>query len=172
VSTKSGQVHFIILALTLAVFGAPASAQSSVNLVGTWQLRSMVRPDSSGGSQPYWDERPLGQIIYTADGHMAAQLYDSRRPRLGVWWERAEPGAAHTAFVGLVTYFGTYTVDAIANTVTHHLRGAMAPDWIGTKLVRGYRFLSPDRIELRVITDATGQRVSNGTVLVWERVRR
>jgi hypothetical protein len=31
-------------------------------------------------------------------------------------------------------------------------------------------FLSPDRIELRVITDATGQRVTNGTVLVWNRV--
>lgn len=165
-------MQIIAVVFMLAGFGASGWAQASAKLVGTWQLRSMVRPDSSGGSQPYWDERPLGQIIYTADGHMAAQLYDSRRPRLGVWWERAEPGAAHTAFVGLVTYFGTYTVDTIANTVTHELRGAMAPDWIGTKLVRGFRFLSPDRIELRVITDASGQQVSNGTVLVWDRVRQ
>jgi len=162
----------ILLAVTLAIVAGSAGAQSSSRLVGTWRLLSMVRPDSSGRSQPYWDERPLGQIIYTPDGHMSAQLYDSRRPRLGVWWELAEPAAARTAFVGLVTYFGTYSVDTIASTVTHELEGAMAPDWVGTKLVRGYRFLGSNRVELRVITDATGRRVANGTVLVWERVQR
>ena len=131
----------------------------------------MVRPDSAGGSRPFWDDRPLGQIIYTADGHMAAQLYDSRRPRLGVRWDRAEPAAASAAFAGVVTYFGTYSVDTVAKIVTHEVRGAMTPDWIGTNLVRGYRFLGPNRIELRVVTDATGQRVANGTVLEWERAQ-
>lgn len=103
---------------------------------------------------------------------MAAQLYDSRRPLLTVRWELADAASARTAFVGLITYFGTYTVDSVAHTVTHRLTGAMAPDWIGTSLVRGYRFLSADRVELRVLTDATGRRVSNGTILIWERVRR
>lgn len=109
--------------------------------------------------------------MYTTDGHMAAQLYDSRRQRLGVWWEQADAAAARAAFVGLVTYFGTYKVDTVAKTVTHDVQGAMAPDWIGTKLVRGYRFLDVNRVELRVLTDASGRTVSNGTVLLWERVR-
>jgi len=45
----------------------------------------------------------------------------------------------------------------------------MSPDWIGTELVRGYRFLTSDRVELRVLTSADGQSAEN-TVLTWERV--
>jgi len=36
-------------------------------------------PDAAGALRPYWGEQPTGLIIYTADGHVAAQLYDSRR---------------------------------------------------------------------------------------------
>lgn len=144
-------------------------AESTPNLVGTWRLVSVSLQDRTGARRPYWDERPSGLIVYTADGHVAAQVYDSRRPALGVPWESASPEAARTAFVGLSTYFGTYTVDPQAQTVTHTVAGAMAPDWIGSKLVRSYRFLGPDRVELGVVPDA--QVVANGLVLVWDRVR-
>jgi len=30
---------------------------------------------------------------------------------------------------------------------------------------------APDRLELRVITDAAGRTRENGSILVWERVR-
>jgi len=138
-------------------------------LVGIWRLVSVSIQDRTGARRPYWSDRPIGLIIYTADGHMAAQLYDSRRPRLGVPWESASPEAARTAFVGLSTYFGTYTVDPQTQTVTHTVEGAMAPDWIGSKLVPAYRFLDPDRIELAVVPDA--HVVASGLVLVWERAR-
>ena len=62
-------------------------------------------------------------------------------------------------------------LDPAARTVTHSVEGAMAPGWIGSKLVRAYRFLGPNVVELRVTTDASGQRVVNGAALVWERVR-
>ncbi len=139
-------------------------------LVGTWRLVSMVRPDPTARSNPYWDDRASGLIIYTADGHVAAQLYDSRRPRLGIRWESASPEAARTAYVGLITYFGTYLVDRDSATITHNVEAAMTPDWIGSTLVRAYRFLTPDRLELRVVTDGTGRRAANGTIVVWERI--
>lgn len=56
-----------------------------------------------------------------------------------------------------------------ARTVTHIVEGSMAPDWIGTKLVRSFRFLDPDRVELGVVPDA--QLMATGLVLVWQRVR-
>ena len=146
------------------------SSPTPPSIVGTWRLVSMVNPDSSGGAKPYWGDHPSGLIIYTADGYVAAQLYDPRRPRLGVQWDRADGSASRTAFAGLATYFGRYSIDADANTITHTVEGAMAPDWVGSALIRGYRFLGPDRVELRVITNAQGERVNNGTVLVWERV--
>ena len=85
-------------------------------------------------------------------------------------WERAGAEAARVAYVGSITYYGTYSVDSVAGTVTHMLDGAMTPDWIGRTLVRGVRFLGPDRIELRVLTTGEGERINDGTILVWERV--
>jgi len=139
------------------------------SLVGTWQLVSFMAPDGTGGLRPYWDDRAAGLIVYTPDGRVSAQVYDARRPRLGTPWERVSPAAAQTAFVGMASYYGRYRVDASRSTVTHVIEGAMSPDWIGTELVRGYRFLTRDRVELRVLTTADGQSAAD-SVLVWERV--
>lgn len=160
----------LLLILTTATTSLPA--QSSPSLVGSWRLISTGRVDSAGRFVPTWDDHPDGRIMYTADGQMSAQLYDTRRPKLGVDWNAAEPESARRAFVGLVTYFGRYSVDTAARTVTHDVEGAMSPDWIGSKLVRAYRFIPPNRIELRVLTTSSGGRGTNGTVLVWERVGR
>ena len=160
------------LLLTLLVFAVSADrSQNSEDLVGSWRLISMVRPDSSGRWLPFWDERPIGLLTYTRDGHVSAQLYDSRRPRLGVRWETATAEAARTAYVGLITYFGTYAVDRNSHTITHRPVGAMSPDWIGSPMVRGYRFINPNRIELRVLTTGDRQRTATGSLMLWERVR-
>jgi len=158
----------VVVMLTVACFAVPGLAQPSGSLVGTWRLESMYVRDANGKTTPYWGDSPTGLIVYTADGHMAAQVYDTRRPRLGLPWEAAGPEAARAAFVGLSTYFGTYSVDTSAQTVTHTVEGAMVQDWVGTKLVRRYRFLAPNRIELGVVPDA--QLPSTGLVLVWQRV--
>lgn len=165
-------VRSVLMALlvTLGVARLPVQgvAQSTPSLVGAWRLESVSLRDAAGKTTPYWDN-PSGFIVYTANGQMTAQVYDTRRPKLGVPWQSATPEAAREAFVGLSTYFGTYTVDASAQTVTHTVEGAMAQDWVGTQLVRRYRFLTPDRVELSVVPDA--QVVTAGLVLVWTRVR-
>jgi hypothetical protein len=102
---------------------------------------------------------------------MTAQLYDSRRPPLGGPWDQATAKAARAAFVGMATYYGRYSLDAEARTVTHWVEGAMAPDMIGGTQVRGYRFLSPHRIELSVVSNSEGLSHPAGDVLVWERVQ-
>ena len=146
-----------------------AQGQRQPSLVGSWRLASFVVSDDKGAERQYWDDRATGLIIYTADGRVSAQLYDARRPRIGTVWDRADPSAAQAAFVGMASYYGRYRVDASRGTVTHTIEGAMSPDWIGTDLVRGYRFLGPNRVELRVLTSAEGP-VAGNTVLTWERV--
>ena len=104
---------------------------------------------------------------------MAAQLYDRRRPSLGNNIATADTAAVRAALAGLVTYFGRYTIDAANHLVRHHVEGASRPEWVGGTLVRSYRFLTPDRLELTVVTDYQGNRPA-GTpgVLVWERIGR
>jgi hypothetical protein len=165
-------VSLAALVVTLGIVGlsVPGFAQANASLVGAWRLESMYVREASGKTTPYWGDRPTGLIVYTADGHMAAQVYDTRRPKLEVPWESAGAEAARTAFAGLSTYFGTYSVDASAHTVTHSVEGAMVQDWVGTKLVRRYHFLTPDRVELSVVPDA--QLPSTGLILVWQRAPR
>lgn len=148
-----------------------AQSHSVPSLVGTWRLVSFVVTNAERSSvRQYWDERATGLIIYTADGYVAAQLYDARRPKLGKEWDQVAPDAALASFAGLATYFGRYTMDPERATVTHTVEGAMSPDWVGSRLVRSYRFLEPNRIELGVLTTAEGRSVTNATILVWERV--
>jgi len=42
-------------------------------------------------------------------------------------------------FEGHVSYFGTYTIDPSARTVTHHVHGASYPNWMGHDQIRYYR---------------------------------
>jgi len=132
-------MRLLVPGLCAMLTAAVLPAQSSPTLVGTWRLVSVVRPDSTGRLVPTWDEHPDGRIMYTADGHMAAQLYDTRRAKLGADANAADPIAVRRAFAGLTTYFGRYTVDTVAHTVSHRVEGAAMPDWIGGTLVRAYR---------------------------------
>lgn len=160
--------HVGLLAAIVLAVQTPARTHTSI--VGTWRLVSIVSEDPNGTLQPVWGDHPAGLIIYTSEGHVSAQLYDPRRPRLGPIAMARPLDPVQPSYQGLYTYFGTYVVDARAHTVSHHVEGAMAPDWVGSTLVRSYRFLSTNRLELRVVTDASGHVVVNGPVLVWERI--
>ena len=165
-------MRHVLLAGVLLVAGcARERTPPRSPLVGEWELSSFVLPDAGGASRPWWDDKPAGLIIYTAAGFVSAQLYDTRRRPLGIRWDSAAADAARAQFAGLTTYYGTYVLDTVAHTVTHTVDGAMAPDWVGRKLVRGYRFLSPNEVELRVVTDANGRPTSVGPVLVWRRAQ-
>jgi hypothetical protein len=159
----------IAAALGLVLVAGVNPVPKAPEIVGAWRLVSMVRVDSAGREVPYWDDRPAGLIIYTADGHMAAQLYDTRRFRSGDRWDATSPEVARAVVAGSVAYFGTYLLDRAAGTVTHNVEGAMRPDWVGTALVRAFKFVTPNRLELRVISNA-GQRTTTGSVLLWERI--
>ena len=134
-------------------------------MIKTLRVRTLiyVSRESEGLNATQWSKRSVSQKKLKVKGFLFdfdGTIVDSRAAYLE---------AARTAFVGLSTYFGTYTVDPQAQTVTHTVEGAMVPDCIGSKLVRSYRFLDPDRVELGVVPDA--QVVASGLVLAWERVR-
>jgi hypothetical protein len=160
--------------LVLASLLAPSlpAGQRQSPLIGAWRLVSFLRADSLGVERPVWDERPIGLLIYLPDGTMAAQLFDSRRPPFQASTESIGAEAAGArAFAGLLAYHGTFTVDTVARRVIHRIVGAWRTDWIGRDVVRGYRFVDPDHLELRVVSNADGA-APPASRLLWERVRR
>jgi hypothetical protein len=148
---------------------ATEEQRADSSIVGVWRLVSFATADEHGGTRPYWDDQASGLIVYTLDGRLSAQVYDTRRARLGTSWELASPRAAQQAFTRMASYYGTFRLDTTRHLVTHVVEGAMSPDWVGTELVRAYRFLGPDRLELRVVTSADGSTPGE-PVLVWDRI--
>jgi hypothetical protein len=146
----------VFCAFPVAVHGQQSDAQK---FVGTWRLVS-IQADSLAALARSGNH-PTGYIYYDATGHMAAQIQpDRQRPS---WTPRKPPTAeqARQAVTGYTAYFGTYTVDPVKRTVTHHREGALNLDVVD--YVRRYEFLAGDRIALMPV-DRPGLR------LVWERV--
>ena len=133
-------------ALAAAAAQNPAAGDKS-RFVGTWRLVS---------------ETQTGMMIYDALGNMAAQVMPNRsRPKYaGV---QPTPEEAKEALTGYLAYFGTYTVDESARTITHHRKANINPGQVGDDVVRAYVFGADDRVILTP-TGATNQ-------IIWERAK-
>ena len=100
-----------------------------------------------------------GIIYYGPSGDMVVQVApDGPRGKAG---STPTPEEAKAALADYVAYFGTYSVDQQARTVTHHRHGSVQPGDVAD-LVRGYEFAG-DRLILR----------PPGTTyeVIWERIK-
>jgi hypothetical protein len=133
------------------------SQSAAQRLIGSWRY---VDSTIDGQPQPGRGRNPKGIIIYDAHGHMACQVAPDRdTPKAG---QEPTPDEAKTALAGHIAYFGTYSVDEKARTVTHHRQGSVQPGDKGD-LVRGYHF-DGDRLILRPAGAAAHE-------VIWERIK-
>ena len=108
-----------------------------------------------------WDRgaNPSGMIYYGPHGEMSVQIApDVERKRAGKVMTAEE---AKLALTDYIAYFGTYSVDARAGTVTHHRQATIQPGDSGA-LVRRYEFAG-DRLVLRSVDSALE--------VTWERIK-
>jgi hypothetical protein len=146
-----------------------AHSQSVPNLLGTWRLVSFEARDSKGQLQYPLGKHVFGLLMYDADGNMSAHVMRNDRPLFAANDpDRGTDAEVRAAFEGHASYFGTYTIDLAMQTVTHHVRGAWYPNWIGSDQVRHFKF-DGSRLLL-----STPPLVSSGEsleyVLTWERI--
>ena len=155
----------LVLLLGAGALEAQPAADVQRQLVGNWRLVSFENFDEKGAARP--SAFMGGRIMYDAAGQMAAQLTHSSRKPLNTPPTEAERAAAYS---GYLSYFGRYSVDASAKTVTHHVEGSTNPNWVSTptNLVRSYAF-SADGTRLMLSVKNAAGRVT-GT-LTWERIR-
>jgi hypothetical protein len=125
-------------------------------LVGSWLH---VGTFADGKPVPGRGAKPTGIIMYDVHGYMSCHVAPDREvTKAG---KETTPEEAKAALDGYIAYFGTYSVDEAARTVTHHRHGSVQP---GDKadLVRGYEFVD-DRLILRPI----GSKAE----VIWERIK-
>jgi len=123
-------------------------------LIGAWRY---IGTRINGAS---WNRgaNPKGIIYYGPHGEMSVQVApDVKRTRAGAVMT---PEEAKIAVTDYVAYFGTYTIDEAAGTVTHHRQDSIQPGDSGD-LIRRYEFTG-NRLVLRP---------PNSTMeVMWERI--
>lgn len=126
----------------------PANGASIDRFIGAWELVDWRATDGSGNVRFPYGEDAAGQITYTPEGRMSAHLM--RPPD--------DPAAAPPQHL---SYWGTFTLQPEAGTVTHHVIGSSQANWIGSDQVRRFTFESDDRLVLSLGSNR----------LTWERAR-
>ena len=124
-------------------------------LIGAWRYVG-TRVDGRN-----WDRgpNPKGMIYYGPHGEMSVQVApDVKRKRSGAVMT---PEEAKIALTDYIAYFGTYTIDEQAGTVTHHRLDSIQPGDRGD-LIRRYE-LTGDRLVLRGLDSALE--------VTWERIK-
>jgi hypothetical protein len=126
-------------------------------LIGSWRhigTRIDGKADAARGASP------KGIIMYDVHGHMACHVAPDRE--IAKAGKEPTPDEAKAALADHIAYFGTYSLDEKARTVTHHKQGSIQPGDKGD-VVRGYEFAG-NRLILRPAGTA-------GHEIIWERIR-
>jgi hypothetical protein len=138
-------------------------------LVGAWRLLSFHLTSSKGNVVHPFGESPRGSLVYTDTGFMSAQVMRKDRPVLTSGDQlkgTADEMAAN--FMGCISYFGQYEVDAAKGFVLHHIDSSLFPNWEGGVQKRFFK-LSGDRLELSTPPIRWGGSQNVG-VLLWQRI--
>lgn len=154
------------LSVLLLLLAAPAAAAPAANpLVGTWILDAVV--DTPEGGEPVYSlgRHPVGQIIFSADGHVAVELM--RDPAGGA---AANPDARDGGGApDYISYFGTYSYDPAGPTWTTHVVGGNVAAYVGTDQSRSFR-IEGDRLVIFAGYEADGRKFRAERIL--HRARR
>src|ERR1035438_366817 len=169
---KKACVLMLLLASVSVVSAEAQQDDVAKKLVGAWRLVSVEGTDATFH---FAYDHPTGIIIYDRSGWMAVQIdiKGIRKPFV----DGAAAGTGEekvAAFDNYIAYYGTYTMDLKAQTVTHHLEDASPPNWRGANNVRWVEFQGDDRLLLIPREDGKGGVIDrkNATYkLLWERIK-
>jgi hypothetical protein len=130
----------VIIVLWHAARGQQSDDSSVRNrFIGTWKLVAAQETLRDGTVRPYKELGPHGQgyLIYSADGHMCAELMNRDRPR---WGDPPTPDQKVASVDGFVSYCGRFEIDAANHVMVHYPEVAWKPNYVGTKQSRPYTF--------------------------------
>ena len=164
----------VALVFMACLFSNAGRAQSSVaevkqRLVGTWKVISSQRTlkDGRKAFDPALGPHGMGFLIYSADGHMCAELMNPDRPA----WKNSLKPTDHekvSAYDGFFAYCGRYEIDAEKHVLVHMPEVSMTQNYVGTSQIRPFRF---DGERMILADKAINDPEVESWQVVWEKVK-
>jgi len=137
-------------------------------LIGTWRLVSREDRIASGerAVDPGLGADPIALLVYDRGGNFAAQFMKRDRRSAPAAISRSAPNNSQ-AVGGYDAYFGSYTVDDAAGTVTQRLVGALSAENVGLVLTRSMQ-VTGDELVIQLDT-ASADGIPVVRTLRWTR---
>lgn len=163
-----------VAAILIAILPAPGrQAQDAASVqrqfIGAWKLVSTEEKLKDGSVRPFKEFGPkgLGYLMYSADGHMCAELMNSERP---TWDDPPTAEQKIAAIEGFAAYCGRFEIDPVKHVMWHYPDVAWQPNYVGTKQARPYRFEGGHLIFSDKAAPDDKDDVTRWTI-VWEKMK-
>jgi hypothetical protein len=172
VAMRMNVASIVAFAMVCSGAASQAAPPTASDLAGAWRLVSVetVRPNGEI-IYPFYGKHPQGLIIYDPTGWMSVQIVSDPKPAVPTGnsrdsFKNAPAAEKAIAADGYYAYFGTYTVDAAASTVTHHLKDSLYPGERGEDFLRHYSIVN-GRLILVAKLHEMGEE--HQRLLTWQR---
>jgi hypothetical protein len=155
-----------------AAQGKAQAVSIAEQLPGAWRLVSIETIRANGEVvYPFYGKHPEGLLMYDRSGWMSVQIVSDPKPTVPTASSRegfmaSKPADKITAIDGYYAYCGTWSVDASASTVTHHIQQSLDPGEVGEDVVRKLS-IDGNQLTLSAKTHEAGE--DRQRRLVWER---
>jgi Lipocalin-like domain len=121
---------------------------SKDRLVGTWTYESIVLERTDGTSVAPFGPDPKGFITLSADGRYSLQLIRPDIPKIASEDRLSGTAEENRAVAqGVVSQFGTYSVNEAEGTLTLHVETSSFPNENGTDHERIITSISADKLQ-------------------------
>jgi Lipocalin-like domain len=160
-----------IAALGLALLPGHAIAQQKSlkdQLVGTWTLVSFDSFDASGTKVPSMEGNDIkGLLIFTDNGRVSFQII-SEFPKLESKARlKTTPAEEKAVAHGVLSNFGTYTVDEADKTINYFIERSSFPNQVTGTDAKRVATLTGDELKL----ENPGRQAGGKTIIVWTRAK-
>jgi hypothetical protein len=153
----------VIVALGLALLPGSTLAQHKSlkeQLVGTWTVASWEQTNKDGTKFQRFGANPKGVNVFDANGRFVVIYARSDLPKLAAQDPMKSTPAENKAIMeGSIAYFGTYTVDEAAKTISMRVETSTFPNQVGMEQKRTVT-VSANELRLTNTTTLTGNTIN------------
>lgn len=156
------------LGIGLPTSNAVAQQQSlKEQLVGTWSLASVVNTRPDGTKYDPFSGKAAGLVMFDRTGHFSSQTIRFDIPKLAS--NNRQEGTTEefkAVAQGVLSYFGTYSLDAAGKVLTQHVEISSFPNFNGANRVWAIAVTGD---ELTIASQAAASGGANE--IKWKRVK-